>query len=61
MNDEEMAHLINGLADEVQAIKQGDFSFELSNDVVFGCHDRMNTTDPSEIGLFLPVYADYVS
>jgi len=61
MDDEQMAHLINGLADEVQAIKQNEFSFEVSNDLAFDCHNRMNTTDPSEMGLFMPVYADYVS
>lgn len=61
MNDEDLAYLINGMADEVQAIQEGKFSFDLSNDVVFGCNDRMNTTESSDMGLFLPVYADYVS
>lgn len=58
MSDEKKVEFISMITEEVRGIKEGKApTLDKYSDQEFTCLNRLNSTDPSFLGAFLPVYA----
>lgn len=65
LSNKEKAIHIRELADEIVRLQETDtvpiLTESVSNQDIYGCTDRLNTTDPGEVGLFLPVFTGEIT
>eukprot|EP00351_Strombidinopsis_sp_SopsisLIS2011_P005235 CAMPEP_0116881476 /NCGR_PEP_ID=MMETSP0463-20121206/13587_1 /TAXON_ID=181622 /ORGANISM="Strombidinopsis sp, Strain SopsisLIS2011" /LENGTH=169 /DNA_ID=CAMNT_0004533457 /DNA_START=210 /DNA_END=719 /DNA_ORIENTATION=+ len=67
MNKDQKADLLSNLTDDITAMENNQLNLDLNpgspsaNNEVFTCSNRLNSTDPTEAGLVLPIYVGTAS
>lgn len=56
LSDEEKEHHIRDITKELIELQERGEKSSFDNAEVYGCSDRLNSTDPTDFGLFLPVF-----